>query len=657
MFKLFFLLICFLSLQVFGSNGDEKISRKTLRSIPLLTQHLTKDATSNTEKVELIYKWITHNIAYDYDQLQSEDYFVGVDPTAILRQKKAICHGYAELMKAMLDEVGIENETIDGYVHDVYWTPGTMVLKQSHTWIAFYVDGQWHLADPTWDAGYIGRLPIDKKPYKAKKYIQNKFKNSERETRVKVRRVDREEKRKQDYDDQPDFKDEIGFVKQPQSNYFFFESDSFLLSHLPVNPYWQLRNDFISLQDFALPTDSLKMRLAEVKDVNYQYEKKIGDFLKQDYLHQLISSAEDGYDYNPYNPGIKTLNYYNFLVLVQNKKLQKLARGSVYELTPDKYPSLIQKNDTVMKYNKLLKSFSSSNYKAVRGYDKENYKATMQTEKVISKSMRTLTLENDKLVSFTETSAKKIEANMITINREIETIELKYPGINANSISSSRKKSSMWSDSLKLQFKQLTAIDSAFISMYTNSKFNEVLNDVTYLNYLMKFNAEVIKFNSHVNNSKIAEIDSIICDKSAHSIMLYKDSVKFEVINNNVIGIVKKAKSYTRSAMTDFKTSKSRNTDDVLMIQGEMLALLKLAQKVNANCINFNNEVLSVMEDYKEIKSLNNLAENQKKLKEEKNDYIKEESKVASERDRKLSEDIANKTRKWKKMFKVKMSE
>ncbi|MFK8045371.1 MAG: hypothetical protein AB8B72_07745 [Crocinitomicaceae bacterium] len=46
------------------------------------------------------------------------------------------------------------------------------------------------------------------------------------------------------------------------------------------------------------------------------------------------------------------------------------------------------------------------------------------------------------------------------------------------------------------------------------------------------------------------------------------------------------------------------------------------------------------------ISCVNILAENQKKPKEEKNDYIKEESKVASERDRKLSEDKANKTRK-----------
>src|SRR5690606_37040528 len=99
------------------SQTSTKIPAKIRKSIPLLTTHLTADKRSDEAKVEAIYTWITENIAYDYDLLQSEKYIVGVDPSKILKSRKALCSGYVELMRAMLYEAGIQSETVTGYIH------------------------------------------------------------------------------------------------------------------------------------------------------------------------------------------------------------------------------------------------------------------------------------------------------------------------------------------------------------------------------------------------------------------------------------------------------------------------------------------------------------------------------------------------------------
>lgn len=167
----------FLSLLVFSLisfhvfSKEDKIPKRIERSISDLAHYLTRGKSSEKEQALAIYNWVTENIEFDYDVLLGDDYFVGVDPEKILKKRKAVSDGYCEIMKALLDVVKIENETVEGYVHDVSWEPGDLTLDVSHSWIAMKLDGEWSLADPTWDAGYIGRIPIDRKPYKLKKYL------------------------------------------------------------------------------------------------------------------------------------------------------------------------------------------------------------------------------------------------------------------------------------------------------------------------------------------------------------------------------------------------------------------------------------------------------------------------------------------------------
>jgi transglutaminase/protease-like cytokinesis protein 3 len=62
----------------------------------------------------------------------------------------------------MLKEVGVKSEIVYGYVHDEIIDSITLPLECTHAWIGIKLDGKWFLADPTWDAGYVGNIKTDK---------------------------------------------------------------------------------------------------------------------------------------------------------------------------------------------------------------------------------------------------------------------------------------------------------------------------------------------------------------------------------------------------------------------------------------------------------------------------------------------------------------
>ena len=103
---------------------------------------LDLDGKSDIGKVKAIYSWITRNITYDYDALNydSSDRRYGYAGTlhSGIFAHQAICHGYSVLLRAMLNESGVDCMYVSG---------------PSHAWNMIRIDGKWYLCDSTWDAG------------------------------------------------------------------------------------------------------------------------------------------------------------------------------------------------------------------------------------------------------------------------------------------------------------------------------------------------------------------------------------------------------------------------------------------------------------------------------------------------------------------------
>jgi len=120
-------------------------------------------------------------------------------PLGVLKSRKAICDGYANLFEALCQHAKVEAVKIPGFAKGAGYVPGTRGRGEPHAWNAVKLDGKWQLLDATWGAGFV--------------------KNQ-------------------------------AFVKE--FNPFFFEPqpEQMIFSHLPKEPRWQLLAEPISAEVF-----------------------------------------------------------------------------------------------------------------------------------------------------------------------------------------------------------------------------------------------------------------------------------------------------------------------------------------------------------------------------------------------------------------------
>ena len=94
-----------------------------------------KDEKDDYQKAKRIYEWITKNIKY----ATSQDQNIGLRPYDVFKYKVAVCGGYSNLYKAMLNLAGIPAILVTGDT-----TAG------AHAWNIVYADGKWFFSDSTW---------------------------------------------------------------------------------------------------------------------------------------------------------------------------------------------------------------------------------------------------------------------------------------------------------------------------------------------------------------------------------------------------------------------------------------------------------------------------------------------------------------------------
>jgi len=155
------LLISWVSAPVSASENFSRIDQEVRnlpaerqRSIAELTTALAGIAGSDREKTRALYIWITHNIAYDTDS-----YFRGIsgptDAEGTFRTRKSVCEGYAGLFAEIGTRLGLEVVKIHGYAKGWGYRNGIDPGGTNHAWNAVRIDGEWHLFDATWGAGYV----------------------------------------------------------------------------------------------------------------------------------------------------------------------------------------------------------------------------------------------------------------------------------------------------------------------------------------------------------------------------------------------------------------------------------------------------------------------------------------------------------------------
>ena len=117
-----------------------------------LARCLSVAAHSDDERARLIFAWLAHHVDYDTDYLQGAR-SRGYSPTEVLRNRRSICQGYADLFTTLARLMGVPAHTVTGYARTS--AHESMPQEPNHAWNVYLANGTWHLADATWAAGSV----------------------------------------------------------------------------------------------------------------------------------------------------------------------------------------------------------------------------------------------------------------------------------------------------------------------------------------------------------------------------------------------------------------------------------------------------------------------------------------------------------------------
>jgi len=119
----------------------------------ILAKGLTKNKSTENEKIEVCYQYMIQQFSYDFVKMKSVqyDYIPVIDE--ILKKKLGICYDYSAVFASMLRSQGIKCKLIMGY---------TSKVKEYHAWNEVFMNDAWIVVDTTFDSQmYANKVQYD----------------------------------------------------------------------------------------------------------------------------------------------------------------------------------------------------------------------------------------------------------------------------------------------------------------------------------------------------------------------------------------------------------------------------------------------------------------------------------------------------------------
>jgi hypothetical protein len=287
-----FFLFCFLfTLCVYGQNKYGAIDKVALQLSDVdskttdgIAGYINSHFDKPEDKARAIFCWITHNIAYDVENMYNVNFYQSKSEIVerILKTRKGICMSYAELFNEIATKTGLKSYGVDGYTKQ-----NDKIDVVPHAWNALQIGSEWYLIDATWGAGYV----------------QNGK-----------------------------------FVRHIENNYFKANPQQYIVSHAPFDPLWQMLGYTVTNQEFydgktgpsnrklfnykdsivhhlSLPENEQLIASARRIEANGVKNGLIFEQLKHirqqiDYLHNTTVATQFNEAVNHYNNGIALLNQF-----------------------------------------------------------------------------------------------------------------------------------------------------------------------------------------------------------------------------------------------------------------------------------------------------------------------------------------------------------
>jgi hypothetical protein len=395
-----------------------KVPKEAQKSTKSLSAYLTKSLTDDSTKAAHIYQWVTHNIAYDYQAIKSGKPLEYKSAGAVLKAKSTVCQGYSALTVALLKHAGIEATTVEGYTAQFLSDSIPLIASSDHEWVAFKIDRLWYLCDPTWDAGYIGRIPKYKEDLLKKEKItlkrQKKLAKIKKEKRKKVKQYkwDKKDRKRAEKAEKErgSYKSAIGFVRYPSLENFMVEPDEFVQSHLPSQPEFQLREYPVTMADFTRRTKNWDTILARKTGKPVDFETYVSEYASMNLNDKWIKVAKDGLKFNEANYSSMAVHHFNYMALHLNDKFRKSFEIIEKEHLHEDLPNLRDLNDSVALYSKAAKKINKAAYgisKRIIANETKIFKTTDKpasnlVKKVLSEQKKNSTLLGKKKASISK---------------------------------------------------------------------------------------------------------------------------------------------------------------------------------------------------------------------------------------------------------------
>jgi len=547
----------------------DKIPRKIRTSPELLSNYVTKNCTSDQMKADSIYCWIINNIDYDYDVVTSSNPLHGQTSEEVLKKKETICFGYAELLIEMLAYQGIEATRIEGYTRDYDPEYEYTLINSDHAWVAINLNGKWQLADPTWDAGYIGRIPRKEKTYPKRWTKDRTFKKEqkrekwEKKIKRKMKAFDEREKAKDPYTDK------IGFVRDTSLKYYLAHPDSFILTHLPEIPEWQLREHTLRMDQFCQPEDSVRMALSKPLGDVINYNTMIDEYMGKSIIEQWQYNADKGIEYNPENHSVVAVNYYNIVGVFLDtelkkriKKLSNIAERPIWE-------ELIEKADTAIVHAKLAEKQTKELNKQERDFYKDSFKSEATSQKAMNKHAEKLLKEVEDLEEEIAESNEKLNDYAQYAGERLAEYQMyrdRFPEKGEPDASRRSEEMQKILDVFNAKCETADSTMDAFEEYLGASALQGVMDHIVEAEYQNRWaNAYVSAFSIAVA-SDIAKHDSAAVHELELARMVLEDSVEAELFPRDVINSVKDIERYIKSQRKEMRElaedGKAFNLDD-----------------------------------------------------------------------------------------------
>lgn len=304
----FIFLFLFLSNSGFSQDFFDFFKReKEPETVEEMTHSLVAGLSDDSLKVMKIYKWITGNVSYDYNVYMSGQPIRYQSAELVYRRRKTTCTGYSNLMVSMLETAGIPAYAVEGFTQDFVLGLDSSKLASDHAWVAFSLNGNWHVADPTWDAGNIGVMrsitseEIKKtlwqrlRSFKLKDLFRKKSKKKSAKTNTRV---------KVSY--------KIGFTRLPTTEYIFVDPNVFLKTHLPNMAHVQMKSSPVSVRQFCDSSHSLGDRIYDQQG-SFNFNQLNTAYYKLEVPDRLLWISDSSLNFHYLNHGDKSINAHNYL--------------------------------------------------------------------------------------------------------------------------------------------------------------------------------------------------------------------------------------------------------------------------------------------------------------------------------------------------------